>query len=341
MRREWVFGLMVACVLGATSTAFGQQEPKGEEPVSEANARAIQFISKGEFQQAIDIWRGLLPGVGADVLPLIHKNIGRACHRTGRPALAWYHYQRALEGKEGDAQLEKWAGEAEKELAKAGKCVVEIRLKAAPDTLEVDGTAVDLPRATVRWWFDKGSHTAVAAKKGFEPASARFNVDCRKDATVKLELKQKKPVVVKPPPPVDKKPGPSVVAPVGGRHDNTWKYVMLGGGVACLLGGTGTFLMALSNQDDLDADFDKKHPGGVFPDDETAKQAEEDYDTRQNKEVQAWATTSWILWGVGGAVAATSAALLLLDDNPPSPGSAAFYPLLAPDAAGFGVSVGF
>jgi len=341
MRRKWVFGLMVVCVLLPVAGAMGQEKPGAKMPVSRLSARAIDFISNGKFQEAIDIWRGLLPRLEPDVLPLIHKNIGRAYHRTERPALAWHHYQRALEGKKGDAQLKRWAGKAEEELRRSGKCVVEIRVKPAPDTLEVDETAVDLPREKVRWWFDKTSHTAAAERKGFEPGSARFNVDCRKGATVKLELKQKKPVVVKPLPPVDNKPGPSVAAPVDSRQDRTWEYVMLGGGVACLLGGTGTFLMALSNQDDLDADFDRKYPGGVFPDDETAKQAENDYDTRQDKEVQAWATTSWILWGIGGAAVVTSAALLFLDQGPASDSSATIFPMVSPGAAGFGLSVGF
>ena len=210
----------------------------------------------------------------------------------------------------------------------AGPAVLE--LKGLPEGAEVlvNKTKVATKDGIARIKLKRrGRYTLTVRKKGLE--------EFRQQLTLGPGDKVKVPVEMKPS--STDRPGPATGTPHTGAGSDTWKYVMLGGGVACLLGGTVTYIVAGSNQSDLDDEFERLHPGPMSQ--AAATEADNAYNARRDDEVAPWVTSSWALWGVGGAATAASIIALAIDDNFGS--TTALRPLLAPGVTGVTLSWGW
>ncbi len=220
----------------------------------------------------------------------------------------------------------------------AGTVTLGLDPEPGPATLELEGlpegaeVLVNKTRVATKAGIARiklkrrGKYTLTVRKKGFE--------EFRQPLTLGPGDKVKVPVAMKPASTAG--PGPGVGTSATGGSD-TWKYVMLGGGVACLVGGTVTYLVAGGNQSDLDDEYEKLYPGPMSQ--EEADKANNAYDARRDDEVAPWVTSSWVLWGVGGAATAASIIFLSIDDK--SGSTTALRPLLGPGVTGVTVNWGW
>ena len=195
-------------------------------------------------------------------------------------------------------------------------------LKGDPDAeILVDGEVAGVGEAEVE--TAEGTHIVEARKGGDQIWIGEVVVLSRKTVT-----KDVRAPVIPPPPP------PPRVAP--------WKWALLAGGVAAAASGGVTWWLAGENLDDqrgayqgwLDTTYDL---GGAVPTGSEAA-ATKEWNDRVARKVTPAQISSYVLWGVGGAMVATSAILIGLDlakDDDADKPVMTVQPWALPGGAGF------
>jgi hypothetical protein len=196
------------------------------------------------------------------------------------------------------------------ELTPADAADVEIQIDGAPMSAAMLGA----PRPT-----DPGQHTVVVSAPGFARVERLVELAEAARETLRIELAPLEDAGATPAGPAGEQGGER-----RGSAVRTWGWVGVGTGAALLAGGGVFGAMALGAKGDLDC------PGGACAPDQ-----EDELDA-----ANTYATTSTVLFSIGGALAATGVVLVILGREPRAPevalGGARLTPLLGPTSVGLG-----
>lgn len=271
----------------------------------DAGSLANQALARFEAGDAVGGLRlyhqALAQSVGPQRVDIL-VNLGMAYGRLDRQAEAWGYLAwatrldatRLVEVRDAMSFLEE-------ELSKAH---ARVRIVSSPDlaraTMTIRGREHVL-ETPFDWWFGARAVEVVIARDGYEPEQVSVHGGPKAEALVTVALAPEATLEAS-----------SLVAPKAGRAPATpshgegvpaWKWITLGAGGAVTLAGAVTWVAALTKADDL---------GG------RAWESVGDYDAAWDDEVEPRKIASYVLLGVGGAVAVTGGALVLMDmlDDP-------------------------
>jgi hypothetical protein len=182
-----------------------------------------------------------------------------------------------------------------------------------------------------------GSYDLMVGKPGKMPWKKRITIKAGETLTERPDVAQE--IVTKPPEKIPPAVAPTTVtaAPDARRRFKwePWALIVTGGAV--IIGGTVMQVVAYSKNEDLRSEYPQEP--------ESYQQFLENkagYESAFEGDVKPLRTTSFLLYGLGGA-AALAGGIWLLVDNPKENGRAgvAVVPLLAPGGAGATFSWGF
>jgi len=140
-------------------------------PVAVLNNTAVELSIKGEYQEAIRIWRSLVERTGPEhpYAWVLHKNIGRNYQKLGRYVEAWWHLGESLRLGTGDEKaVTQWRSEVEEELRRER---VHVRIESVDAATEVrlgDGEDAAWYAAPTEWWLGAGAYRIAVRGKGEE-----------------------------------------------------------------------------------------------------------------------------------------------------------------------------
>lgn len=269
----------------------------------------VKLFKQGKFAEAAERFQA---AYNIDPSPILLYNLGRATEKAGKPAEAITHYRAYLQRfpqAEDRAQVER---------------IIEA-LESAARTRQGFLTIEGLPTQGVRVFFDSALAPAPAEDGRWTLETGRYQVQVRTDDghawRTEVEILPDQTTAPRyagpPPPPPQDDLGPSPML-IGG-------WVGVGVGAAVLAAGGVVFAQAhAAGTDAEDARADLR--SGELTVIEADARANDYVDARDD--VQSLGLTSYILFGVGAAVATTGAVLLVLDAQDQGGAEAALVPTL-------------
>ena len=329
--------LCTLVVLGLLSLYVSPVVAQGKPDPNEQFQDGVKLAKQRDYQEAINLWLGLLDSADVDFQPKVRKAIALAYKKLERYPEAWHYLTLYLRNapKE-DRKAGAWLEEVEKELAGMHR---KVSISCEPDgaTLGLDPAAgaIAYP-CPLTWWFVPGKHEVSATKEGHHPQTAEIDVLERDDEgahEIKLvAIAKDPPVVAKLPektPPSDTitidKPADSEPIP------NLLEWSLVGAGGAAIIAGGIFHSLGYSKNEDL---HDKYKDEENYPDQDAAKKP---YDDEYADEVQPKLTSAYVLYGLGTAAVTTGVVLLVLNEGEASAGERGAWtlaPMALPQGGG-------
>jgi len=294
------------------------------DPIALFN-EASDLAEKGQLADAIAIWLIVAEDIPDKYKPVVQVNLGLAFKQLDKLPEAWYHLNVYVKGiKEKDQDALNWIKELEESLKKTHNLVtIQCEPKEARIIMGGGRGAANSYRCPLVWWFKSGRQVLRATAEGHEKRLEMLQVEkaAKNVFTVKLkalpgvEKPVEKPVVADKP---KTEPG----------KGNLWKWGLVGGGGAMVLGGGIMHGLAFSKNSDL---MDK-YPDGTADNPQPAENKQL-YQDAYDEEVQPKLMGAYALYGLGAAAAITGGVLLFLDSGDGGTTSAV-TPMYVPGGSG-------
>ena len=335
LRWRWLLKSLVPSVL-LLSLPVHAQSPS---PSSESE-RAADLAKQERFDEAIDIWLGILDQVEGDDLATVQKYLGVAFKRTGRfPAAHHFLSLYCISSRgTGDPTAATWLEEVNSELDKS---YFNILISCGPA-----GATVRVPVAVgthrqvefacpVSWWFEPGSHTIEVSRSGYVSQTVDIFVDPgSEDGRRLVTLVPEGQAPPAGPLAGGDSPDTVIAAPAEPSEGHTAEWVLFGTGATLVAAAAGLQTWAYFRNEDLHSDYRSQE--GL-----TADEAKQAYDDAYDDKVVPLQTSAYVLYGVGGAAVITAAVLWLLDDEDAGSTVARLAPVPLPHGVAASASVTF
>ncbi len=304
MKKQTLMALfLLAWTVGWTGRVIAQ-----EETAKQLLERGADLARQERFDEAIEIWLGILDKLDGSDLATAEKKLGMAFQQTGRLPEAYHYLSQYLQTPAGqeDEVVASWLLDVETELKKGYVMVTVVcdppgTTLIIPDSQSGSGftTSVCNPQSSTTWWFLPGKYQVEARAEGYLPQVVGILASRSVEPGVeRIRLAAKVPERVS----ADVIPGPDqpdatgIVMPVAPeKFSRAIEWTLVGSGLA--MGVTGAVLhgVAYSRNEQLHDKYADatKHPYG--PD------AKEAYDAAFDDEVRPKQFAGYTLYGVGGA----------------------------------------
>jgi len=301
----------LAVILLVTAPGIAMaEERKGLTPEEQFN-QGVDLAAQKKYDEAVSLWTGLLDQLPEQFLPNAHQALGLAYMRLALFPEAWHHLTLygKLSGRDDSAVM---LVDLETKL-ETGHVLVNLTCPSDTARIEFPGVGAAgrgrLYPCPLTWWFTPGQHTVKVRAAG----------GMKWSRVVKVER------------PVDGASAPSIALKPE-SESQVLEWSLIGGGAAVAAVGVVLGVLAESRNNDLHERY--KDPT-AYPDGDAAKGL---YDSAYDDEVRPKRISSYVCYGVGGAVLATGIALMFLHSAPSdqagfSP-SFTFVPIVHPDTAG-------
>lgn len=248
-----------------------------ETPSSGLN-RAVDLAKSDQYQPAVELTLKVLPELPVVEQSRAHKLLGYAFRKLDMLPEAWYHLTRYMQltGKD-DAAVQEWLREVE-ELLKRDHVKVSLNTSPSGATTRINSGKVATMTTTVScpavWWFLPGSYELVFAKQGYLDRTSAVEVREVGDSGVR-DIK---------------------LQAISAKKFSRWpEWTLIGAGIAFgAAGGVIHFLGYTKNEELHDKYWDRDQ----YADPTVGKTL---YDKAYDSDVAPLMTTSYILYGVGGA----------------------------------------
>ncbi len=307
--RALLFAAGLALATAPTLAAAQQADDAVRQEGVRLYEEGVKLFKQGKFAEAAERFQA---AYNIDPSPILLYNLGRATEKAGKPAEAITHYRAYLQRfpqAEDRAQVER---------------IIEA-LESAARTRQGFLTIEGLPTEGVRVFFDSALAPAPGERGRWTLETGRYQVQVRTDDghawRTEVEIlpdQTTSPRYAGPPPPPPQAEGGPRPMQIGG-------WVGVGVGAAVLAAGGVTFAQAHAAATDAEDARAELRSGTL-----TVVEAEalaKDYAAARD-DVESLGLTSYVLFGVGAAVAGTGAVLLVLDAQDEGGAEAALVPTL-------------
>lgn len=266
--------------------------------VSELNDQAIELSGQGAYEEAIEIWLGLLARTGdpGPYSAVLHRNIGRNYQKMGSPEHAWYHYSLASSVEDDSGLLKTWMGEVERELEQAGKHPLRVQAREGTRLVMKDGEKLRSYPCPLTWWWATGNATVVVERPSGSIEQETVAVTPGRSEWL---MDSSEPV---PEPELPLEEPTSAV----GTGPRWWHWGILGSGLAVAAAGGIVLGIASSNLSDLRGDF---LSDSTLVEPERSAVWEEQMDSR----VIPYERSGWVLMSLGTVTALGTGAWMVWD----------------------------
>ncbi len=299
--------------------------PANADPKEQFN-KGVELAEQGDFSGAVSVFVGVMDKLPSAERGRAHKALGFCYRKLGRLPEAWHHLTSYMAaGNKSDETAARWLSEVSSELSATHKLV---QFKCAESDAWFSAGGEGRYPCPGSWWFKPGKYEVEA---GAGSKSVMVSVE------VKGSSGESGPVVLVEFPPelplgsggkgplVDQKPS-----------GNAWPWVTVGTGAGMMVVGGILHLVGYDRNESLRDKYSNPvtYPDGVL--------AQELFDDAYSNEVKPLITSTYVLYGVGGATVVAGLVWMLLDD-PAEQSASAFQlvPMFGPGEAGAQIQVGF
>lgn len=320
LRGRVTFAALLLLLLFAALPGLVQADPK------EQFNKGVELAEQGDFSGAVSVFLGVMDQLPSAERGRAHKALGFCYRKLGKLPEAWHHLNSYVAaGNKADESAVRWLSEVRAELSATHK-LVQFTCTDADAWFDPVGTGRFA--CPGQWWLKPGKYEIDA---GTTAKSTTLSVE------VPAGAGETGPVVVVEFPP-ELPETVSVEQPLLHQGGNTrlWPWITLGTGTGMLVVGGLLNYVGYDRNETLRS---KYADSNAYPDGPAAQGL---YDDSYSKEVQPLMTSTYVLYGVGGAAVIAGLVWLLLDSPGPQPSSAfQVIPFIGPGEAGAQVQLGF